>query len=224
MSEPRVAALVCEGQTDLPILRAILEKLWPGIEIRALQPETDATGKTVPRGRTGWTAVHQWCQQNANLLEVVEPAVGDRLDVLVIALDVDIALEARGARRATVARAYDARDLCRTVKSWLTGSIPTNVIIALPAMAIEAWVIAALFPKTSSPEAIPDPARYLMQTKKLRSGSRDGKPMKYLPTYRDVFGPAVARRLSKVRRACGEAERTCRKIEACRTAVEAETR
>jgi len=37
MSEPKIAALVCEGQTDVPVLREIIFKLWPEIEhVRAL--------------------------------------------------------------------------------------------------------------------------------------------------------------------------------------------
>lgn len=42
MSEPRVAGLVCEGHTDVPVLRAVIEELWPEIEdVRCLQPELD---------------------------------------------------------------------------------------------------------------------------------------------------------------------------------------
>ena len=221
MSEPRVAALVCEGQTDVPVLRAVLERMWPGIEVRTLHPELDATGKTAAGHPTGWTAIQEWCKQNADLREVVEPLVGDRIDVLVIVLDVDIALEADLVPRIRNARAYDATALCRSVRRWLPTPIPASVVIALPAMAIEAWVIAALFPREKSPEAIADPAQYLVHKKKLRISPRDGKPWKYLPAYRDVFAVAVANRLSRVRKTCAEAERACRKIEQRKSAVEA---
>ena len=32
MSSPRIAALVCEGQTDVPILRAAIQAVWPEVE------------------------------------------------------------------------------------------------------------------------------------------------------------------------------------------------
>ncbi len=38
----RIAALVCEGQTDVPILKKMVQTLWPSIqEVRSLQPELD---------------------------------------------------------------------------------------------------------------------------------------------------------------------------------------
>ena len=223
MSEPRVAALVCEGQSDVPILRAILEKLWPGIEVRTLQPLLDATGKNATGAQAGWTAVRSWCAQN-DLREIDDPLVGSRPDVLIVAIDVDIALEAGVVQRPTAARAYDARALCRAVRSWLSTPIPPSIIIALPAMAIETWVIAARYTNEKHPENIANPAQYLVDKGLLWSSPTDSKPMKYLPVYTRDFGPAVAQRLKRVRKACGEAERTCKKIEQRRAAVEAGAR
>lgn len=56
MSEPRVAAIVCEGQTDVPILRAALQEVWPGLDdIRCLQPELDESDRA--KGPAGWSLV-----------------------------------------------------------------------------------------------------------------------------------------------------------------------
>lgn len=214
MSERRIAALVCEGPTDALVLEAMIAQLWPEVtEVRTLQPETDALGKARSGTAAGWTAVRTWCKQNGGrLAAIVDPDVGNRIDLLLIALDLDIAVEAGVAQRRRLATPYDATPLCRTIKSWLTTPIPSSVVIALPAMSVEAWVIAALYPKERSPEAIDAPAKYLVGKRKLRSSPADGKPWKSPRAYRE-FAKFVARRLPSIRKRCPEAERTCRKIE-----------
>jgi hypothetical protein len=86
-------------------------------------------------------------------------------------------------------------------------------------IAIEAWVIAALFPRQRAPEQIPDGAAWLVEKKKLRRSLKDGKPWKELHRYRE-FGAGVAQSLPRVRRSCAEAERTSRAIELRRAALE----
>ena len=94
MTEPTVAALVCEGQSDVPIFREIIHELWPSIkDVRSLQPELDEMERS--RGRSGWSEVKSWCKQHdSHLDEVLNPFVGDRIDILLIAIDSDIAIEA----------------------------------------------------------------------------------------------------------------------------------
>jgi hypothetical protein len=225
MSEgPRVAALVCEGPTDVPVLAAIIRKLWPEIdEVLSLQPELDDTGLPAPGATTGWSSVQAWCLQRAGALaEEISPPVGSPIDLLVIALDVDIAVAAGIVDPPQVVGAYEATRLCSTLKSWLVSDartkVPAPVVIALPSMALETWVIAALFPKQTNPETLPAPAEYLATKKKLRRRA-DGKPSKHLPAYRD-FGKRVAANLARVRSACSEAERFCAKVERRRDVVE----
>jgi len=95
-SSIRIAALVCEGQTDVPVLREVLQTLWPKLEdVRILQPELDDTGRVRPGGRSGWSEVRTWCQQNKDDIdEILHPPVGDRIDLLLLAIDMDIAIEA----------------------------------------------------------------------------------------------------------------------------------
>src|SRR5947209_692648 len=94
MSKVRVAALVCEGQTDVPILRAALQAVWPELEeVLCLQPELDETERA--KGAAGWCQVRAWCEAHAgHLEEVLDPDLGERIDLLVVAVDVDIAIEA----------------------------------------------------------------------------------------------------------------------------------
>jgi hypothetical protein len=111
------------------------------------------------------------------------------------------------------------------VESWLTSKtrakLPNAVVVSTPVMAIEAWIIAALFRKERSPENIADPAAFLVGKRRLRDSPRDGKPWKELRFYRD-FAPIVAKRLNQVRKGCAEAERTSLAIERRRASREAE--
>lgn len=223
MSEPRRAAVVCEGQTDVPIFREIIQELWPSVtEVLSLQPELDATGRAT--GPAGWTQVQAWCEQHAHDLEdVLQPDVGFSPDLLLIAIDVDIGVEAGIADPPESIGPYESLRLRDTMRSWLQTKerrrVPDVVVFSTPVMAIEAWVIAALFPKRKAPEAIADPAQELVDKNKLRASPKDGKPWKELHLYKQ-FSKNVAGTLARVRRKCPEAARTCGEIERIRDAVE----
>jgi hypothetical protein len=222
----RIAGVVCEGQTDFPVLEAIIFKLWPEVsEVRALQPELDDEGRA--RRPAGWTQVRAWCEQNADSLDELldAPLIGDPLDLLVVAIDVDIAVDANVADPPKQVGAYETKRLHDVIRQWLQGegrrAPPAKIVITTPVRAIEAWIIAALFPKQKGVERIANTAEFLVHKKKLRRG-RDGKPWKELHLYRGDggFGQRVARSTAHVRKACTEAERTFRAIERLRGATE----
>jgi hypothetical protein len=223
MSEARIAALICEGQTDVPILRASLQEAWPELEeIRCLQPELDETDRA--KGPAGWSQVKTWCEAHAEALEeVLNPDVGDRIDLLVIAIDVDIAIEAKMADPPKQVGLYETKRLRDTIGGWLGTSsprgLPKGVLLSTPVMAIEAWIIAGLFRNETATEAIADPALWLVKKKKLRTSPKDGKPWKELHLYRD-FALAVAKNMKRVRRVCAEAERTLHAVEMRRLELE----
>jgi len=222
-SGTRCVGLVCEGPTDVRILRAVLRELWPDARVVALQPEVDEAG--IPVGpKRGWTAVREWCEQNAATMDdVVDPGIGDPLDLLVVALDVDIAVAAGIEDPPATTKAYDASRLCKTVKGWLRPDgqkkLAPQIVIGVAAMAVEAWVIAALPSKPANPEAVEDPAEWLAAHKKLPRHT-DGAPWKQIPMY-DGFAGQIGAKLDKVRKRCGEADRLCGKIERRRATVEA---
>jgi hypothetical protein len=222
MSEARVAGLVCEGQTDVPILRTALQVVWPELEeVRCLQPELDETDRA--KGPSGWSLVKSWCEAHAGKLdEVLDPDVGDPIDLLVVAIDVDIAIDAGIADPPREVGQYEAKRLHSTIGAWLSTAsrrrIPTAVMFATPVMAIEAWVIAALFPKEKAPERIANPAEWLAKRKKLRYSTLDGKPWKELYRYKD-FSISIANRLPHVRKVCKEAERVLHLVEQRRAHV-----
>lgn len=151
-----------------------------------------------------------WCQDLRSFDELFKPEVGDPLDLLVIAIDLDIAIRAGVAKLPANLDAYDASELCTLVKSWLPKPIPGKVIIAIPVMAAEAWILAALFPKLAGVERLPDPAGVLVERDKLEQG-RNG-PWKRASEYRG-FADTVASKLKRVRQECAEANRFVAKLE-----------
>jgi hypothetical protein len=175
------------------------------------------------KGPTGWSEVKAWCEANANnLVEVLDPPVGDRIDLLLIAIDVDIALEAKITDPPNEVGLYETKRLRDTITCWLNSKnrpLPKPIFISTPVIAVEAWIIAAMFRKETSVERIADPATWLMKKKKLRASPKTGKPWKELHLYQD-FAQAVAKNLTRVRRVCAEAERISRAIETRRLELE----
>ncbi|MCC6648923.1 MAG: hypothetical protein IT374_25580 [Polyangiaceae bacterium] len=224
MSEVRTAALVCEGQTDVPVLRALLQAAWPELEdVLCLQPELDETDRA--KGPAGWSQVKAWCEANAGRLdEVLDPDLGDRIDLLVIAIDVDIAIQAGIADPPRSVGVYETKRLRDTMTGWLSAkgrvALPSAIVLSTPVTAVEAWIISALFRNEASPESIKDPAQFLVEKKRLRKSPSDGKPWKELHLYRDDFAPRVAKELKRVRKVCSEADRTVRAVEQRRAQVE----
>jgi hypothetical protein len=222
MSESRIAAIVCEGHTDVPILRAVLQAVWPELdEVRCFQPELDEMDRA--KGAAGWSQVKAWCEAHRDDLEdVLDPDVGEPIDLLVIAIDVDVALEAKIADPPKKVGVYETKRLRDTMAKWLITdqrkNLPTAVILSTPVMAIEAWIVAALFRNENAAEAIENPARWLVERNKLRRSPKDGKPWKELHLYRN-FAPLVAKRLTRVRNVCAEAERMSHAVETQMRAV-----
>lgn len=218
-SRSRVAALVCEGQTDVPILRAMIQEAWPEVDdVRCLQPELDEMDRA--KGPAGWSQVKTWCETHAGRLdELLAPDLGDSIDLLLVAIDVDIAIAAGIADPPREVGRYETTRLRTTMAGWLKAGgqarLPREIVLSSPVMAIEAWIVAALFPRQSSPENISDPAAWLVERKKLRRSPRDGKPWKELHLYRG-FASKVATKLTRVRKVCAEAERTIRSVEQLR--------
>jgi hypothetical protein len=216
-----VAGLVCEGQTDAPILRALLQATWPHLEVRTLQPELDETDRA--KGPAGWSEVKAWCERNAAALEeVLNPYVGDPIDLLLIAVDVDIAVQAGIEDPPREVGAYEATRLRETMRAWLRAdgrrALPPALVLSTPTMAIEAWIIAALYPREHHPEQIQEPAEWLVG-RVLRRSPMDGRPWKELHVYRSL-APRIAANVHRVRQKCGDADRTLREVEQRRHAVE----
>lgn len=205
-----VVGFVCEGSTDVVVLRRVVESVLGDIDPRTLQPETDALDRQVVGTRAGWSEVRAWCERANSLDEYFDPDVGDPLDLLVVAVDLDIAIRAGITKHPVNLDAYDASELCKIINSWLPAPLPGRVIIAIPVMAIEAWILAAIFPRIRNFESIDSPAGLLVDNGKIEMG-RNG-PWKRVIEYRS-FADMIASKLKQVRKACREANRFIIKLE-----------
>ncbi|NOU31897.1 MAG: hypothetical protein HOO96_28670 [Polyangiaceae bacterium] len=186
------------------ILREIAQSVLGEIDCRPLQPLVDELDRQVPGGKSGWTEVRAWCQRVEQFSDYFDPLVGDPFDALLICMDLDIAIRAGIQKAPENLASYDATALCSVVKTWLPAPIHKHVIIAIPVMSTEAWIVAALFPKEKRPEHVLDPAQMLVKKGKIEQGKAG--PWKRSKEYR-VFSKVVVDRLSRVRDECHEANR-----------------
>lgn len=205
-----VVGFVCEGSTDVVILRSVVESVLGDIDPRTLQPETDALDRQLVGTRAGWSEVRAWCERIDSLDEYFDPDIGEPLDLLVVAVDLDIAIRAGITKHPSNLDAYDASELCKIIKSWLPTPLPGRVIIAIPVMAIEAWVLAATFPRLRNLESIENPAGLLVDKGKMEMG-RNG-PWKRVAEYRG-FADTIVSKLKRVREMCQETSRFVTKLE-----------
>jgi hypothetical protein len=213
-----VLGVVCEGQSDFAILDRVLRKLWPDAdEVLLLQPILDSLGRA--QGSSGASGVQAWCERNANKLPaVIDPGVGAPLDLLVVALDADAAIASGVEDPPASPSAYDASRLCKTMRGWLGKTLPRQLVITIPAMAIESWVVAALYKHPAKPEILPVPAKILVEKGRLvmdTKPKRQHKVIKPPAVYREL-AQHVAAKWARVKKACGEAERFDRKVASLR--------
>jgi hypothetical protein len=202
--------LVCEGNTDHAVLEAVVHAHLnsPNFEIKRIQPDQSLYGGDAGPHGGGWKGVRGWCQsvREAGGLQAVG-ALREDIDLLIIHVDADILLDAE----------HDARNPCpppdgnilaaeAIVMQWLgITSLPEKVLIWVPSMATEAWLLRAVFPGlpesvsclTSPPpsvcvECLEDPATAL-EGKSPRFVRRKGKDLKKIVTaYRDA-NPLVSK-------------------------------
>jgi hypothetical protein len=158
-------ALVSEGKTDRIVLDAAIGSLLenrPYI-LTLIQPE-DAAG-TLPFAVSrpgGWTGVYRWCREAVTRSGRVENDITlSAYDILIVHLDADVA--ERNYNSAHINDAPDDSDLpctetCpppyatvsrlrKVLLNWMNETqIPEKVVLCIPSKAIEAWLVAALYP------------------------------------------------------------------------------
>lgn len=213
--------LVCEGPTDLEVLRAVLgARLDTDYQLTLLQPEGSLYGGDAGPHGGGWKGVRSWCMSVARAggLESVGALAADT-DLLIIHVDADIAgdLEEVGLRPCpppmdTVAAVAAA------VLRWLNlDQIPPRVALWVPAMATESWLLAAFFPGDSRSvpceavdpgapcvECLADPARALLHRAPRFVRMKQGELKKQRRTYQ-AQAPAFAQSWDRVVSACASA-------------------
>lgn len=148
--------LVCEGITDKIILEAFLFAYLKGSDftINCIQPESSKIEGNPYEHGTGWKGVRSWCQmvQAAGGLQEVR-ALASEVDLLIIHVDAEIVFEAENnAGQPCPPPEHNVIKAESLVMSWLgLLELPLNVVIWVPSMMSEAWILRALFP--SLPES-----------------------------------------------------------------------
>lgn len=148
--------LVCEGITDKIILEAVLFAYLQSdkFTVNCIQPESSEIQGVPAEHGTGWKGVRSWCQmiQAAGGLEEVR-ALASEVDLLVIHVDAEIVFETEhNAGQPCPPPEQNVIQAESIVMSWLgLQELPPNVVIWVPSMMTEAWILRALFP--SLPES-----------------------------------------------------------------------
>ena len=167
MSDPLRVAAVVEGPTDSIVLQAILEASLPGVEFEfhTLQPEGSAAFGAPTSGSTGagWVGVYRWSRQATEEAggAVRNSAVFSHHDVLVVHLDADVATKTYASGGIEDAPKDDlpcdepcpppsdtTNALRAVVLNWLGEvSTPRRMVFCTPAMDMDAWVVASVWPE-----------------------------------------------------------------------------
>ena len=222
-------ALVAEGWTDQIVIEAAVTALLAGrsFALKLLQPEDPlATGPFAVARPGGWTGVYRWRREAvARAGRLRDDVIFASYDILILHLDADVA-ESNYAS-AHIQDAPDPTDLpcaspvcpppsattdpTRIVLLRWCGetATPDAVVLCTPSKNIEAWVLAALYPReavvtSGDLECIPKPGNFLKAkpaTERLfTSGKKDRD--RYQARQKDIESA-----WPQVRAICTEAER-----------------
>jgi hypothetical protein len=218
MSEPLRVALVAEGPTDKVVLRSALTSMLGGRNFifRQLQPE-----ESLPFGPigTGWAGVHKWCRQAVARAggALGSDVLYDFYDILILQLDADVAEEtyANGNIQETVEDlpcfrpcpppAASTNPLRQVLLRWAGETCaPPKTVLCTPSKSMEAWGVAALFPKDKAArngiECWPHPVdRLAQQPVSQRIQKRTEDYEKRFTELKDAW-PGLAANLSEAQR------------------------
>jgi hypothetical protein len=217
-----IAGVVTEGKRDYPILAAVIEELCPEAEdVQLIHPPGDqlSVSRLDDVKATGWTGVRRWCQRYGPRLTRFMRDYGEPLGLLVIQVDASIAHNPEINLERPCPPATDTTDALRDlIVQWVGGQLPSNVILAVPSKATDAWVCAALVGGDDLLECDPEPLERLANAGNLGfrlKRTPDGKIRKPTARQYDIhLAPQVSARLDQVRGICGEAERFALDVEA----------
>ena len=218
-----VVRLVCEGDTDIPILARIVESIADReLLVDCIQPERplDRPEQYGELG-SGWKGVRRWCKRQSQrfgcLSAAMQQAPLEESAALVIHIDADIAGHREIDCKMPCPPASDTADALReVVLGWARESaVPDGVVLCIPSKSTDAWVFVALYPRDrladSSIECRKTPETLLKQRpEKLVSGPEDRKTT---AAYRQV-ARRVAQAWPHVCSICAQAERFDRELRA----------
>ncbi len=239
-SNNKVFLLVCEGPTDIEIIKAISDKISEitgsgiGIDIRELSPVKDQTSGNYPSH--GWTEVKSWCERYSIRKQIVvsddmptwekelaSKARANRWDVLlnaanadglIIQLDTDIAEEM--THDIFSPANIDRRTFCENaINHWLSESDkPNKMFYVLPTFSSETWLLASHEPEIhTNYETIQDVETRLIPLG-YKTKLKNGRPrLKKIPRFYRAYSERMVSKLDIVRGRCSECDNFCKFLE-----------
>ncbi len=144
-------AIVCEGPTDRVIIEAVLDHYLDDYEPVPIQPPiANIGGDAGPLGG-GWKGVRTWCSQEATGPGGLSTILANA-DLLVIQTDADAASDPEISNVQPCPPPTDTADEVRALLLGWVGlqQVPERVVLCVPAMGSETWVLVGLFPDDSS--------------------------------------------------------------------------
>lgn len=194
---------VTEGITDQIVLEGLVAQ-WLGDEdftSRYIQPPSSDYAKGLESNLSeGWKGVLAWCIGERRVGIAGRDAALKQADCLFIHVDADVAREPNFKTPTFQGSCPPAQDACDWVRNHLIAqfgsSLPSNVVLCVPAQDLESWVLCALHPDVAdqySPiECRPEPASLLVQLPPHRLVRRkDGRLRKDSTKYKRSLNAIV---------------------------------
>ena len=198
--------VVCEGASDIPVLRAAAAAYQH--EVEPLKPSGDATSGYE---RFGWREVLRWCTNHGGKAQLLLGLFN--CDLLLVHMDTDIAVE---MVPGYADKGLSRRQCCEAQlnKALGVGSAPSWCYYVLPTMATETWLLALhdnqTHPKVFTSqldnyEDYPDPEQMLLAIGYKARGNRLDKSH---ALYTD-YASELAQKIPQVRHRCAEFDLLC---------------
>ena len=198
--------VVCEGDTDITIIQAIIASVIESDPIvTQIQPEKALfAGSDYGELGSGWHGVRNWCQQQVEIFGCLTKCISAdplRTDAaLIIHVDADVAGEKEINCEKPCPPASDTVDeLRKVVLNWCLEKgnlVPDRVVLCIPSKSIEAWVLAALHPRcrfvNSTLESRKNPEALLVGKSDKLVHKKSNRYKKNTAAYKDIADSLTA--------------------------------
>lgn len=215
----KIFLLVCEGETDIYIFKAIAKHLSSAetlLTVIELAPQLDATSGTYPSH--GFGCVLNWCTDNRGRIQMLLDFKG--ANALFLQMDTDIAGQANSD---CMEQGHSARHCCQEKlnQKLATTEEPPRCHYILPTQNTETWILAShegpeLDEKSiaiSDYELITNTEQRLIALNyKSKKGVSNNAPRKLKKTPASMYkkhGEQLVGNLMLARQRCNELDRLC---------------
>lgn len=194
---------VTEGSTDQIVIQGLIEH-WLGSEEfipRHIQPPSSAYVEELDSNLSeGWKGVLAWCSGQRMGGAAGRDEAFKQADCLIIHMDADVATDPDFKSPPFDGLCPPVENACDWVRDHLTvslgGTLPSNVVLCVPAQDMEAWLLCSLHPDiadVNAPiECHPQPCSLLAVQKTPRLvRNKDGRLRKETTMYRSSLSRIV---------------------------------